>query len=121
MKSIKFGSAPTYEPQPEWKRVSLCEEDPVSIEWFRKPSHHASPMHDHPSHQVTVVIEGRMRVWTEDGQEAILEPGDAAFVPGGQRHAIENAREEPSIGIDVFAPGRSFDFWLRRKTKQAGS
>jgi quercetin dioxygenase-like cupin family protein len=71
-------------------------------------------MHEHPSDQVTIVLEGRMRVWTEDGQEALLEVGDAAFVPGGERHAIENAREEVSVGIDVFCPGRSFDFWLKK-------
>lgn len=121
MKAIRFAAAPTYEPQPAWKRVSLCAEESVSIEWFRKPSHHASPMHDHPADQVTIVLEGRMRVWTEDGEEAILEPGDAAFIPGHQRHAIENAREEPSVGVDVFAPGRSFDFWLDRLERPGDS
>lgn len=120
MKHIKFHTADTYEPQPHWKRVSLFAEPSVSIEWFEKPDAHASPMHDHPSDQVTIVLQGRMRVWTEDGQEAVLEAGDAAYIPGHQRHAIENARKEPSIGIDVFAPGRSFDFWLKR-LKQDGA
>jgi quercetin dioxygenase-like cupin family protein len=114
MKAIVFERAETYEPEPDWKRVSLCAEDGVSVEWFRKPPRHASPMHDHPQAQVTIVLEGRMRVWTEEGQEAVLGPGDAAWVPGGERHAIENALETVSVGIDVFAPGRSFDFWAKR-------
>jgi len=114
MKSIRFDDAETYDPEPDWKRVSLCAEENVSVEWFRKPPRHASPMHDHPQEQVTIVIEGRMRVWNEKGEEALLGPGDAAWMPGGERHAIENALDTPSVGIDIFSPGRSFDFWLRR-------
>ncbi len=114
MKIVKFDGAATYDPEPLWKRVSLCAEPSVSIEWFQKPPRHASPMHEHPSDQVTIVLTGRMRVFTEDGEEAILGPGDAAFLPGSSRHAIENFLDDISVGIDVFAPGRSFDFWLDR-------
>lgn len=116
MKVMHFDEARTCEPEPGWKRTSLCSEPGVSIEYFVKPSGHASPLHEHPQDQVMVVIEGRMKVRTADGED-VLGVGDAAYFPGNEPHAVENARDEPSIGIDVFAPGRSFDFWLERLRK----
>ena len=114
MKVIHFDEAETYEPEPDWKRVNLCGEPEVSIEYFVKPPGHASPLHDHPQSQVTVVTKGRMRVRTASGEEALLCEGDSAYFPGGEPHLIENALDTPSIGIDVFAPARSFDFWTKR-------
>ena len=37
MKVIHFDKAETYEPEKDWKRVSLCGEKDVSIEYFVKP------------------------------------------------------------------------------------
>jgi hypothetical protein len=28
---------------------------------------------------------------------------------------VTNVMDEPSVGLDIFIPGRSFDFWLQRK------
>ncbi len=114
MKVIHFDSAETYEPEPDWKRVNLCGETEVSIEYFVKPPRHASPLHEHPQSQVTVITKGKMIVRTADGEEALLSEGDSAYFPGGERHLIENALDTPSIGIDIFTPARSFDFWTKR-------
>jgi hypothetical protein len=56
MKVIRFSSAESYEPEENWKRVSLCNEKDISIEHFVKPPHHASPLHEHPSAQVLAWI-----------------------------------------------------------------
>ena len=37
MKVIHFDKAETYEPEKDWKRVSLCGEKDVSIEYLVKP------------------------------------------------------------------------------------
>lgn len=115
MKVIHLEEAESYEPEPDWKRASLCDEPSVSVEYFVKPPHHASPMHDHPQEQVTIVLRGRMKVVSDDGSEAILEEGDAAYFTGSEPHKIVNALEETSTGVDIFCPRRSFDFWLKRK------
>jgi quercetin dioxygenase-like cupin family protein len=81
LKVIHFNQAEKYEPEPDWRRVSLCSQPNVSIEYFVKPPRHASPVHEHPNEQVTIVTKGKM------------------------------------VAIDVFAPGRSFDFWLQRLKK----
>jgi quercetin dioxygenase-like cupin family protein len=115
MKVIRFNSAEQYEPEKDWKRVSLCSEEDISIEHFVKPPQHASPLHDHPNAQVLVVLQGKIAIVTEaDGEQTVGE-GDAAYIPGDEPHVVKNVLDEPSVGLDIFVPGRSFDFWLKRK------
>jgi quercetin dioxygenase-like cupin family protein len=114
---IRFDEAESYEPEKDWKRVSLCSEADISIEHFVKPAHHASPHHEHPNAQVLVVLKGKIEVRTDDGQEVVLGEGDSAYIPGGEPHVVTNVMDEPSVGLDIFIPGRSFDFWLQRKRR----
>jgi quercetin dioxygenase-like cupin family protein len=113
MKIVHFASAETCEPDPGWKRTSLAAGRDVSVEHFVKPPGHASPLHEHPQAQVCIVLKGRMKAICETG-EVLLEAGDAAAFEGGEPHAVENASDGPSVGLDVFVPGRSFDFWFER-------
>ncbi|MBN2180844.1 MAG: cupin domain-containing protein [Sedimentisphaerales bacterium] len=115
MKVIRFKSAETYEPEKNWKRTSLCNQKDISIEHFIKPPKHASPRHDHPNAQVLVVLEGKLSITTDD-DEQVLGEGDAVYIPGGQSHIVTNPLDVPSVGLDIFVPGRSFDFWLKRKS-----
>lgn len=115
MNIVHFKSAASYEPEKDWKRVSLCNEEEISLEHFVKPPHHASPLHEHPSAQVLVVLKGKLSVVTSGGKEHMLEEGDAAYIPGNEPHIVRNELGVPSIGLDIFVPGRSFDFWLRKK------
>jgi len=115
MRIVRFGSAESYEPEKNWKRVSLCSEKDVSIEHFTKPPHHASPKHEHANAQVLVVLRGKLSILTDAGGEQILEEGDAAYIPGNEAHIVTNPLDVPSVGLDIFVPGRSFNFWLKRK------
>lgn len=115
MRVIHFNNAESYEPHRDWKRTSLCNESDISIEHFVKPPGHASPLHDHPNAQVLVVLDGAMTVTTERDGEQRLETGDAVYIPGGEAHVVANPLERPSTGIDIFVPGRPFDFWLKRE------
>ena len=114
MKVIRFDSAETYEPDKDWKRVSLCCEAGISVEHFVKPPGHASPRHEHPNAQVLIVLKGRLAIVT-DSEEQELGEGDAVYIPGDEAHIVKNPLDRPSVGIDIFVPGRSFDFWLKRK------
>jgi quercetin dioxygenase-like cupin family protein len=115
MKVIHFNTADNYEPEKDWKRVSLCNQQDISIEHFVKPPGHASPRHNHPNAQVLVVLKGKIVIQTDNGDEQELCEGDTAYIPGGETHVITNPLDETSIGLDIFVPGRSFDFWLKRK------
>jgi quercetin dioxygenase-like cupin family protein len=114
MKIIRFDTAESYEPEKNWKRRSLCSEEDISIEHFVKPPGHASPKHDHPNSQILHVLEGRLMITTDD-EEVTLGAGDTVYIPGDKSHIVTNPLDRVSIGIDIFVPGRSFDFWLKRK------
>jgi quercetin dioxygenase-like cupin family protein len=117
MKLIKFDEAESYEPEKNWKRSSLCNEKDISVEHFIKPPNHASPSHQHPNAQVLIVFKGTMSVINEKGESYTLNKGDAIYIPENESHVVKNDLDQPSIGIDIFIPGRSFDFWLKRKQK----
>ena len=116
MNVIRFSEAESYEPEKDWKRVSLCNQEDVSVEHFVKPPKHSSPLHDHPNAQVLIVLKGKLSIITDNDGEQELCEGDAAYIPGGEPHVVTNPLDELSIGVDIFVPGRSFDFWLKRKT-----
>ncbi len=114
MKIVRSESAESYEPEEGWKRTSLCREHEISIEHFVKPARHASPLHNHPNLQILVVLSGKVVIRT-DSDEQVLNEGDCAFLSGGESHSVINPADEPATGLDIFVPGRSFDFWLNRE------
>ncbi len=113
MKPIFFKSAQSYEPQKDWKRTSLCNEESISIEHFVKPPHHSSPEHFHPSAQILVVLKGKMSVKNQDS-EVVLSENDCVYIEPNEMHTVVNVLDEPSIGLDIFVPGRDFSFWLNK-------
>ncbi len=115
MKVVKLLEGETYQPEPAWKRVSLAGSDNMSVEYFEKPAGHTSPLHTHPSEQVSIILKGFMKVVNGAGEEALLGPGDSAWFAPNEPHRIENPTGELSIGVDIFAPARGFDFWMKRK------
>jgi quercetin dioxygenase-like cupin family protein len=117
MKVIRMKDADSYEPEKDWKRTSLCAESDISIEHFIKPPGHSSPRHDHPNAQVLHVLKGKLAIITDEEGELVLEEGDMVYIPGGQTHVVNNPLDQISIGLDIFVPGRSFDFWLKRQKK----
>jgi quercetin dioxygenase-like cupin family protein len=113
MRPVTFDEAETYEPDEGWRRVSLAGSDRFSFEWFEKPPGHSSPMHDHENEQVCLVLQGEMTVYTED-DEVTLGRYDSVLLESWEAHRVENTGDERAVGLDVFAPGRSFDFWTDR-------
>ncbi len=114
MKVVKLSQGETYQPELNWKRVSLAGSTEISVEYFEKPAGHSSPMHSHPSEQVSIVIKGRMKVVSGGGEEEVLDVGDSAWFALNEPHRIENPGTELAVGVDIFVPARSFDFWTRK-------
>jgi quercetin dioxygenase-like cupin family protein len=110
---VRFRQAEQYEPEKNWKRVSLCSQKDISVEHFIKPPGHASPRHAHFNAQVLLVLEGKLTVTTDDAEQ-LLEVGDAVYIPGNEPHVVKNPLQQPSVGIDIFVPGRLFNFWLKQ-------
>ncbi|WP_136716601.1 cupin domain-containing protein [Halorientalis salina] len=115
MDRIGFEDAETYEPDAGWQRAALAGSDDVSLEWFEKPPGHSSPMHDHENGQVCLVLDGELTIYTED-DEARLRQYDSVWLDPWESHRVENTGDTTAVGLDVFTPGRSFDFWTDRDT-----
>lgn len=113
MQPVPFAEAESYEPDEGWRRVSLAGSERFSFEWFEKPPGHASPMHSHENEQVCIVLEGELTVVTQD-QEAIMGQYDSVILESNEDHRVINNGDDTAVGVDVFAPGRSFDFWTER-------
>ncbi len=62
-----------------------------------------SPHHNHPEEEVIVVITGRLRAMTPDG-DVILEPGDVIVVESYAEHQFEAL--EDTYMVEAFGPGR---------------
>ena len=115
MHEVMFDEAESYEPEAGWRRVEMAGSDAFSFEWFEKPPGHSSPMHDHENEQVCIVFEGELTIYNEAGDEVTLEQFDSAYLEPWEPHRVENTGDVRAVGVDVFAPGRSFDFWLDRE------
>ena len=113
MDHVPFDDAETYEPEDGWGRAALAGSDAFSFEWFEKPPGHSSPMHDHENEQVCVCLQGELTIHTKT-ETVTLEQYDSVHLEGWEAHRVENTGETTAIGLDVFAPGRSFDFWTDR-------
>jgi len=61
------------------------------------------PMHSHPHEQVTYVIHGRFE-FTIGDDTRVMQPGDAALIPGGVTHGGRTLTA--CKVIDIFAPVR---------------
>jgi len=114
MEFVDFTDAETYEPEEGWQRVSLAGSDAFTFEWFEKPAGHSSPMHHHENEQVCIVLEGEMVVHTEDDSVTLGEY-DSVWLASDEPHRVENQSDKRAVGLDVFAPGRGFDYWTDRE------
>lgn len=114
MNHVAFEDAETYEPDEGWARAALAGSDRFTFEWFEKPAGHSSPMHDHENEQVCLCLEGELVVHTEE-ESVALGKYDSVRLGAWESHRVENRTDERAVGLDVFAPGRGFDFWTDRE------
>lgn len=114
MEVVQFDEAESYEPDDGWKRVALAGSGEFSFEWFTKPPGHSSPMHDHENEQVCIVLHGELPIHTEE-ETITAKQYDSTWLDSFESHKVENSGNVEAIGLDVFAPGRSFDFWTNRE------
>lgn len=66
-----------------------------------------NPPHSHDREEVMLQLEGRVSVSCE-GQEVILESGDALIIPAGTLHRVTNAGDVPADWLIVSPAGTRF-------------
>lgn len=111
MEISSFDEAMSYEPAEGWKRVALSDHEAFNCEWFEKPPGHSSPMQEHEHEQVSIVIHGELTMYTGE-DEYVLGPYDSVLLEPHDPHSFENTGETTAMGIDIFTPPRSKDYWM---------
>jgi quercetin dioxygenase-like cupin family protein len=91
-----------------WWRSKLAIGSHQELCWVKFEPGSIYPMHSHPYEQVSVVIQGRMRL-VVGGETREVGPGDMWFAPSGIPHGGEILSDEPVIFIDVYSPPSSGD------------
>jgi quercetin dioxygenase-like cupin family protein len=114
MNVVTVKEAETSTLKPAWTRLSLARAENFSVGYFYRSAGHTTPPHHHPSEQVSIVIEGQMKVVGSDGAESILGPGDSAYFAPNEMHHIEHTGTGQAVGIDIFSPARSCDLWMNQ-------
>jgi quercetin dioxygenase-like cupin family protein len=61
-------------------------------------------MHSHPHEQMGLLVEGEI-IFTIDGEETTVQPGEMWRIPGGVEHKAV-AGDAPVKALDVFYPIR---------------
>jgi quercetin dioxygenase-like cupin family protein len=84
--------------------------DQLMVCRLRFDPHVATPAHDHPHEQITMVERGRVRFIVGD-QERIAQAGDILHFPSGCWHGATMLDEEVVL-IDIFTPVRE-DFLVQ--------
>lgn len=85
-----------------WKR-GLAIGNHQELCWVKFEPGSTYPMHSHPYEQVSIIIQGRMRLHVgEETRE--VGPGDMWFAPADMPHGGEILGNEPVIFIDICAP-----------------
>ena len=110
MEHVRFDAATEEAPAAGWHRAGLVAAEALSVDWFEKPPGHVSDRHHHEHVQGFVVLSGRFVLHTDDGAVE-LGPLDAAWTEADEPHWSENPGDEPTTGLNVFAPGRAFPYW----------
>lgn len=91
-----------------WWKAALAKGRQQELCWAKYEPGATYPRHSHAYEQVSVIIQGRMRV-TVGEETGELGPGDMWFVPADTPHGGEVLGDEPVIFIDVYAPPSAGD------------
>ena len=88
---------------PVWWRGRLALGMHQELCWVKFEPGSIYPLHSHPYEQVSVVVQGRLRL-SVGNETRDVGPGDMWFVPAGMPHGGEILGDEPVIFIDVYSP-----------------
>jgi quercetin dioxygenase-like cupin family protein len=79
------------------------------------------PTHSHDHEQISVMLQGRMRLTVGDEVDEI-GPGDMWYAPANVPHGGELLGDEPVVFVDIYAPPSAevIEFLDGLRTKPAG-
>lgn len=101
---VEAEAASSYFPDMQiWWRENLAAGTHQELCWARFDAGSVYPLHSHPYEQISVVVQGRMRLTVGDETREV-GPGDMWFAPANVPHGGQVLGAEPVIFIDVYSP-----------------
>lgn len=86
--------------------------DRLNVQHFSIHPGASVPKHAHPEHEQLSFCYAGSLTFLVDGEAVSVAAGDAAVLPQGESHAVENRGETVARGIDVYSPPRPTPDWL---------
>ena len=99
-----FDALDVESPYPGVERTSFDSEG-ATVTRYRFEPEASFPLHRHGQEQLTMIIAGRV-LFTVDGQEQQLGPGDWSVVPGGVEHGLRAGAQGAEF-LAVVVPRRA--------------
>jgi len=81
----------------------LTNGEHVQLLWSKFESDGNYPMHSHPHEQISVMLQGRMRL-TVGEEVGEIGPGDMWYAPANVPHGGELLGDDPVVFVDIYAP-----------------
>ncbi len=81
----------------------LTNGEHAQLLWVKFEPDGSYPIHSHPHEQISVMLQGRMRLTVGDEVEEI-GPGDMWYAPANVPHGGELLGSDPIVFVDIYAP-----------------
>ena len=92
-----------YDPKSRVRAKVLVTGEHQELVWAKFEPDGTYALHSHPYEQISVVLQGRMRLTVGDEVREV-GPGDMWCAPANVPHGGEFLGDEPVVFIDVYAP-----------------
>lgn len=110
MDHVRTADADLEEVAPGVYLGALSTGERASMTYWRVEPGATLPTHSHEHEQIGYVLRGQLTAIVE-GEEVLLEEGDAYRFPSNERHGAENRSDEPAVGLGVLSPPRTEPDW----------
>ena len=110
-----------FDPEMRVHSSLLANAEHIQLLWVKFDPDGDYPIHSHPHEQISVMLQGRMRLMVSDEVEEI-GPGDMWYAPANVPHGGELLGDEPVVFVDIYAPPSAsiIEFFERLRPASAG-
>jgi quercetin dioxygenase-like cupin family protein len=110
-----------FEPETRAHSRVLINGTHAQLIWVKFEPDGDYPMHSHPHEQISVMLQGRMRLTVGEEVEEI-GPGDMWYAPDDVPHGGELLGDDPVVFVDIYAPPSAsvIEFLERLRPMSAG-
>ena len=96
-------SESVFDPGSGFHDTLLVSGDEMQLVWAKLEPDRPYPMHSHPFDQISLLVEGRLRL-TVGNKTHVIGPGDMWHAPSGVLHGGDVLGGRPVVFVDIYGP-----------------